>query len=305
MYLKFYKWGEIVIIGTDLGYSFTKDSNGNMFRSLMAKEKPAVTSAMEVNIDGKNYYVGTGSGTVNVNKTNSELTKVLLLTDLWLNKGTDYKIVTGLPIGQFNKQKEQLKQSILSWNHSRVSGKQIIISDVLIFPQAAGALYSQNIHDDCIVVDVGGRTTDIGLFEYPNGKATLINSSTVFKGMEGVSSEVVKAVNEKFELSLEPRHGEHILRKGLSVDGETKDVSFICGIASNYFEPVWTELKLNYPIRTTNVFYCGGGAKILSQQLKIKNSLVLSNSQFANALGFYRVGLSAFGGGNRYERSIG
>jgi plasmid segregation protein ParM len=267
-----------------------------MFKSAVSQEEAAVTGAIKSEINGKVYYVGTGIGTVDVNKANSELTRVLLLTDLALNGTQSYKIVTGLPIAQYKSQREQLKRSIMGWNHSTVNGKQILIDDVTVFPQAAGALYSQNIQDDCIIVDIGGRTVDIGLFEYANGKFTLAKSNSLYRGMKNLYSDIVKSVNERFELSLESNQGEKILRKGLLIDGEKQNISFLQPVINSYVEPVKQELLLNYPVRSTNVLLCGGGASTFKDPLGIPSAVVLENSQFSNAVGFHKVGLAIYGG---------
>jgi plasmid segregation protein ParM len=287
-----------MIIGTDIGYSYTKDNSERIFKSAITTDEYGVTGGTKVEINGKVYYAGVGTGTVDVNKANAELTKVLFLTDLWLNNSADgYHVITGLPIGQYKSHKHELKQSIMSWNGSFVNGKKIIIFDCTIFPQAAGALYSAAINDDCIIADVGGRTTDIGKFEFAGGKPNLIEPTTIYKGMEGLFSEVVKAVNNKFELSLEPRNGERILRSGLTVDGQKMDLSFLDEVIMAYIKPIKDILERDYHSRSTMVYFCGGGGSTFAKQLKIKNSMTLENSQFSNAKGFYRVGTKIYGGG--------
>lgn len=286
-----------MIIGVDIGYSYTKDSNEKIFKSAVATDEYGVTGGVKVEINGKTYYAGVGTGTVDVNKANAELTKVLFLTDLWMNGCTDgYYIITGLPIGQYKSHKHELKQSIMSWNGAFVNGKKITIHDCTIFPQAAGALYSVAINDDCIIVDVGGRTTDIGKFEFANGKANLVAPTTIYKGMEQLYSEVVKAVNDKFELSLEPRDGERIMRSGLTVDGQKSDLSFLDEVVRAYIKPIKDILERDYHSRSTMVYFCGGGGTTFAKQLKIKNSVFMENSQFSNAKGFYRVGTKIYGG---------
>lgn len=287
-----------MIIGNDIGYSYTKDGFGKIFRSAMTTEEFGVTGGTKVEINGKVRYVGVGAGTVDVNKANSELTETLFLTDLWKNSEmeSNFYVVTGLPIGQYNSHKKELKESIMKWSGSVVNGKKINILDVTIFPQAAGALYSASINDDCVIVDVGGRTTDIGKFEFVGGKPNLSHPTTVYKGMEGLFSEVIKAVNDKYELSLEPWDGERIMRSGLTIDGQKKELSFLDEVVRQYIIPIKEILERDYHSHSTQIFFCGGGGMVFGKSLKIPNSLVFDNSQFSNAKGFEKVGNEIYGG---------
>lgn len=64
--------GYIMKIGVDVGYSYTKDNYGHIFRSEMMEGTNI--GGMQMEIDGKKYVVGAGSGTTDVNKANNELT---------------------------------------------------------------------------------------------------------------------------------------------------------------------------------------------------------------------------------------
>jgi plasmid segregation protein ParM len=288
----------MVVIGIDPGYSYLKDSQFRIFPSLMSSEESAVSRAYKVDIGGKVYYVGVGRGSMDVTRFDSELTKVLILTDLYYAGAADYQIVTGLPIAQFQNQKESYKKSIEKYARSEVNGKIITIQDVTIFPQAAGALYAANVQNDCIVIDIGGRTTDIGLFQFMGGKFTLVRSNTLYCGAEGLYSDIVRAVNGKFNLALENWQGESILRNGLSLDGIKQDTSFLHPIISAYFEPVCKEIELKYAaVHTIETLLCGGGANSALECIRkvAPNIKIMNNSQFSNAAGFYNVGRSVYG----------
>jgi plasmid segregation protein ParM len=150
-------------------------------------------------------------------------------------------------------------------------------------------------------VDVGGRTIDVALIEINDNKPELMQYDTWFSGMLSLQSSVIASVNSCFSLSLNIRHAEKILRQGLVIDGELQDISFLQGILQNHFDELFTMLKLRYPVTTTPIYLCGGGATFMYRafQKRFPNVYVMENSQFANAIGFYRMGLRKFGAERR------
>lgn len=281
-----------------MGYSYVKDSYGGIFKSCMQEESAELSGGIEVNINGTDYLVGVGSGIMDTDKIDHDLTRVLMLADLYLCGGSYYDVVTGLPIAQYRKCKDRLKERVKSWNGAVVNGRRIWINNVEIFPQCAGALYSQDIQQDCIMVDIGGRTTDIGLFEYVSGNFNLISSNTLYDGMEAVYSDTIKAVNERHGLSLKNWQGEKIIRNGLTVDGAEQDTGFLKPILQKYADEIINELELHYPARTTKVLMCGGGAEVFGEYISnhLPSAETLDNGQFANAIGYHEVGKTIFEG---------
>ena len=286
-----------MVIAEDIGYSYTKNNFGRMFKSAMTTDDNAVSGAYKMNIDDKTYYVGCGKGSTSVEKFDSELSKVLLLTDLYLTGGNEYYVITGLPIAQYKSQKDNYKQSIMKYSKSIVNEKTIRILDVTIFPQCAGSLYSQNIQESCIIIDIGGRTTDFGVFLNEGGKFTQIKYNTLYCGMESLYSDVIKSCNEHFNLSLENWQAEDIVRKGLMIDGEKQDLKFLQSVFISYADTICKELELNYPIHNLQVYLTGGGASSFLNPLKaiMPSIKILNDSQFSNALGFYNVGRQMYG----------
>jgi plasmid segregation protein ParM len=282
--------------GVDNGYKTTKDSNGIIFDSAYSNVDQMVTGSKHITIDGKNFYVGVGNNiTVDPNKINKDVTKVCQLTNLAMSGDGDYYLVVGLPVDQYKSQHEKFKDTIMNYNRCEViyddQPLKFEIKDVTVFAQGVGAFYSQDIKNDAIMFDMGGLTLDVALIEIVNGMPTIAKSNTWFKGVLTLFSEVVKQLNNKFSLTLEPRNAEKILQQGLKVDGQPQDVSFLQDVLNDYIEPILTEFKLLYPYRTTDIYICGGGGKLLYNVLKryLPNATLLPNSQFANANGFGKI----------------
>jgi len=290
-----------MIKGLDVGYAYTKDNEKRIFRSAITQVDKIVSGAIKITIDGTTYYVGTGRGTVAVDKTDSELAKVCMLTNLAMSTGNEFYIVTGLPIAQFKDQKEKLREALLKYRKSRVeiggAPKEITIHDVTIFPQAIGALYSQSIRDDALIIDIGGRTVDVAFLEYDNHQFSLQKSDTWYKGMLCLYSNVIDEINRKFNLTLEPQNAERILVKGLELFGKQQDLSFLKNVIEEHIAPIVDEITLNYPASTTRMYLCGGGANLMAGVFRkhFPHLEVMPDCQFANAIGFYKVGLQIYG----------
>lgn len=283
------------IVGLDLGYTYTKTSNMDIFPSLCTKTEPLL-GGQPVTFDGETYYVGDGTGTVDLNKIDAEVTKACLFYALSLMSDKDINLVTGLPISQYRTQEQEFKDMILSNRFKSVSAngktKMVYINDVIVFPQGAGALYSQDINSDAIVIDVGGRTVDIAYFELNKEKRKLEKSGTLYSGMLSLYTEIIAQVNTKYELSLPPKYAEHVLLNGLTIEGEEQDISFLAPTIAEHVDKICEEVRVNYPHKTTDIYLCGGGGEILYRAFdrRFKGIKLMENSQFANAIGFRKVG---------------
>ncbi len=286
------------IVGVDLGYTYTKNSSMNIFPSKCTKSEP-ILGGTKISINGDTYFVGDGESTVELNKIDHDITKSCLMYSLTnCFDGSPFDIVTGLPISQYKNQKDSFKEMINKnrRNHVLINGVEIPITirNVEIYPQGAGALYSQCIFDDAIIIDIGGRTVDIAYFDISEHKRKLVKSNTLFDGMLVLYSKIITQVNNKYELTLPADYAEKILLNGLTVDGEKQDISFLKPTISEHVNRIFEEVRLNYPHTTTTIYLCGGGSKLLKNAFskRFKNIVLMDNSQFANAIGFKKVGES-------------
>lgn len=105
-----------MIKGLDNGYLYTKDNEKNIFPSAFSTEDKVVSNAIPIIIDGKQYYTGIGKSTVELDKTNLEITKVCTLTNLAMSNDKEFYLIVGLPVGQYKDQKDRFKEIILNYN---------------------------------------------------------------------------------------------------------------------------------------------------------------------------------------------
>ncbi|QAT40813.1 ParM/StbA family protein [Clostridium sp. JN-9] len=287
-----------MIIGYDGGYTYIKDSEGHIFPAKVTTKESLIGKSNYIEMNKIKYYIGDGENAIALNKINCELTKACLLYALSLNDEVEFNVVTGLPIGQYKSQRNQLKELLLSnkFNRTNINGKErtIIINNVEIFPQAAGAGYTINPMENYIIGDIGGRTFDVCLFQYFEGKRKLTKYSTILEGTLSLYADVVKEINQKFETDLRIEEGENILNKGLSIYGEKQNLSFLKPIIESHLNNIINELIMNYPIKTSRLYLTGGGTYLYGQaiQNKMPGTKIMGNCQFNNCLGFKNVGVS-------------
>lgn len=287
------------IKGLDNGYLYTKDNEKRIFKSCFTKDITETNSKTIITIDGIQYCVGSGRTTVDINKVESDTNKVCTLMNLALTGNDSYYLVVGLPVGQFKTQKDALRNEILTYNKSEVLYKdrpfKFTIEDVCVFPQGVASLINENnlTDGDFILVDIGGLTIDVAYVEFTNGNPTLHKYNTWFDGMQKLYSDIIAAVNNKYNMTLSNDYAEKIFLNGLKVDGEKQDISFLDDIKEEFLLSTIKELNLGYPIRTTPIYVTGGGGKILYSTITnhFKSTLLLQDPQFSNAMGYHKIGL--------------
>lgn len=284
----------MAILGIDIGNYNVKTSTGQIFNARYSTKDDLLEKHLGLEINGFNYNIGAGSFETKLNKSEKQNILPLLYTAILRSTNDSLvNIVLGLPIAQYKQNKENFKSTISTRRMVSVKykgeNKSIIIDNIEVFPEGAGAYYSMDYKpDNCIVLDIGGRTTNIINFE--NKK--IVKSDSKALGMINLYADIRDTINSKYSLDLKIEQIENILRNGLWVDGEKIDVTFIKVIIQELLDELMNELNLNYPIRTQEVFLSGGGSFLLYGALQKRMNRVtrLENYLFANAIGFKKVG---------------
>ena len=295
----------IITVGNDVGNYMMKLSNYTSIKSIVTEEEPAINLLNDIkviNLDGKKYYIGAGSFETELNKAKKETFLPLLIAgiDMATPKDLDsyeaiYNVVCGLPISQYKTNKKYIEDLVMSEKirFIEINGKRkrIFIEKFSVYPECLGAYYSLDGYknEDIILVDIGGRTTDIAYIS--GGK--LLKSSTVPVGTLNIYSDIVNKLNSLYDLAIDLNKVDRIIESGrFNVDGKAADISFITSILKNNFLKIKEELDLNYPARTEQIILSGGGSKLFGKAFKNRYSNCITHNDpiFANALGFRKVG---------------
>ena len=280
--------------GIDIGNYSIKEYPGTNIKSLISTEDNILGSKLTLEYEGKTYYIGEGNFETELNKSKKDNFLPLLLTSIALNSpgNASQEIICGLPINQFKTNKDHLEKMILSdrVREIKLNGetKRIVINKFEVYPEALGAYYSLNVTDDVIIIDIGGRTSDIVYIV--NNKPKIF--STVAVGTLNIYKDVADRLNSLYSLDLDIQGAERIIEKGyLEIDGEYTDLNFIKDILKHNFMKINDDLTLKFPIRSEKIIIVGGGNKLFYKAFKNRyiNSFVADNPIFANSIGFQRV----------------
>lgn len=284
-----------MILGIDLGNWNIKTSQGDIFPSRYTLVESILGATGDVlECEGIKYYMKDGKLENNYDKASKSTNEILLLYALAIQRENRFKVVVGLPALTYKNYKDKFKENLLKlkMHNLKLDGinRQIIIEDLLVFPEGAGAYFSQiSRPKNQVIIDIGGGTTNIVSFK--GGK--LESCTTLGKGMIELYNRAREVLNSTYTLKLELEDIEIIMREGLKVDGEEVNFNFMKNIVDNLIDELMNELR-NFPIRTNRVLLTGGGSKLLKRSLsnKIKGLEVMEDYLFSNAIGFKNVGVA-------------
>jgi len=294
-----------MVIGVDRGTTYTKTDKGISIRSTLRKlnvhdiidDDVTVTE-----IDGQRWVVGeAGCYETDLMKSEHFGTEILTLTAIALSRPYDEYIyidlVTGLPIGLYSKQKQAMKEMFQERSAEvKINGrkKYIKIKNVEVFPEAAGAFYSQDEYEDALIIDIGGISVDTADF----AKKKLKKYSTYAMGTMKLLSKIANMINSEYDLSLTEWDMEDILKDGgLYVYGQRVDLN-VADIVFEHTGRIYEKLSLEYDLKSKrHVFLTGAPAGWFASFFKrdIPQIKVLKNSKFANAIGYANIGKVVFG----------
>ena len=146
-------------------------------------------------------------------------------------------------------------------------------------------------NEDVIIVDIGGRTTDIAYI--CNRKHN--KSSTVAVGTLDIYKAIADKLNAEYSLDLGLQMIDRIIERGtLKVDNIDIDLRFITEILKSKFLKIKEDLDFKFPARTEKIILVGGGAKLFLKAFKKRydNCDIADEPIFANSIGFKKVGES-------------
>lgn len=283
-----------MILGVDVGnYGLKVNPNINI-KSLITENEGILNEGIILEMDNKKYIIGEGNFETELNKSNKENFLPLLFTGIALaNRDEFNQVVVGLPINQY-KVNKPIIEGLIYENKMKVikinnEVRKIIITDFRVYPEGIGAYYSLNTNEDVIIVDIGGRTTDIA---YIKDKKNSI-SSTVSIGTLNIYKSIADKLNSDYCLNLGIQDTERIVKRGtLLIDGAPIDLSFITGILKENFMKIKEDLDFKFPARTVPIVLVGGGTYMYQKAFmrRYKNCTTADNPIFANSIGFQKVG---------------
>jgi len=168
------------IIGIDIGFGFTKATNGKDFRVFksiygeaidfqfkesLLNPKAQQDEHLQVDVDNTSYFIGelaerqssNRQFTLDQTQFIASSTKILALaaiTQFMTSDKQSFKIVVGLPIGHYREYKTELADMLRQSHHvvttnSKGTRKEIVIgiTDVKVIPQPIGSVMDRLLND--------------------------------------------------------------------------------------------------------------------------------------------------------------
>ncbi|AWH79502.1 ParM/StbA family protein [Clostridioides difficile] len=296
-------------LGIDIGNYAVKTSTDDIFESKVTEVKNFGSDSDSIKIGNKTYYLGEGDEEINIVKYEKENFLPLLLGAICRN--TDDEVIDlalGLPVKQFGGLRKDLIEKLQGKEYhvefakgNETTKRDIVIRSVQVFPEGVtGYLYyAKDIVDqvagrDVVLVDIGGKTTDIALVQ--GNKAT--NPYSINVGTINIYDAIKKSLemDERFlgKVEIKREKIQDYINKGFYLNGEKQDIKKNIDASISLFKEIYNELKLNYPVSTAAVVVMGGGAKLLGEAFKknIPGIIVMSDVDkhvFANAKGYKKM----------------
>jgi plasmid segregation protein ParM len=292
------------MIGVDKGTTYTKTDQKicikSTIREFQENDISLQNDKLLLEMDNKKWIIGErGNYSTDLMKSQHFNTKALILTAIARSTPEECiitDIVTGLPIALYSSQKQLMKNLFQdTTNEIRINGarKRIRIRNTEIFPEAAGAFYSQNEYRDALIIDFGGLSIDTALFK--DGK--LVKYSTYSMGTMKLFSKMANKINSDYDLSKTEWDMEEILKDGLFIHGKQVDIE-VDSIVIEHVMEIIERLSLEYDLKSIrNILLTGGPTDWIIKYLihYIPQIKTMKNNQYSNAIGYGNIGRAIFG----------
>lgn len=283
-----------MILGIDVGNYSLKTSEGINIKALVSKEANILEESITLEMDGESYIIGEGRFETELNKSNKANFLPLLYAGIGLSTKDNFNsVVCGLPINQYKRNRATIEEMIENNKVKKVkiNGKErtIVIENFKVYPEGLGAYYNLGINEDVIIIDIGGRTTDIAYISNNKPAAT----GTVAVGTLNILADIQDIINSNYSLDLTLNDIDKMLtRNSFIIDGEAINTEFIKNILRSNFSKIKEKLDLDFPARTEKIILVGGGATLFYKAFKNRytNCEMIKENILSNAKGFKKVG---------------
>lgn len=283
-----------MILGIDVGNYSLKSNTGINIKSLVSKEENILGSGIILEMDNNKYIIGEGNFETELNKSSKENFIPLLYTGIALSSEDEFNsVVCGLPINQYKDNHKNLEELIErnKIKTIKINGieRTIVIEKFKVYPEGIGTYYNLNLNEDVILIDIGGRTTDIAYIADNKHQ----KSSTVAVGTLNIYKSIGDTINSKYSLDLSLKDIDRIIDRGaLTIDGEKINLSFITSILKENLMKIKEDLDFKFNVRTEQIVLTGGGSKLFGKAFmnRYSNCTIADDPIYSNAKGFKKVG---------------
>lgn len=281
-----------IILAVDLGNYNVKTSEGIIFPAKFKEDNSESAPIGEevIIFNGRTFLMEKGSYDFTFNKAKKEYMPNLLyaIAKSVPESVKAIKLVLGVPLDNLGL-REAFKEDLEGKKFEFTYGdrqREIFIDKVATIGEGISSYYqltSTQRSNDVMIVDIGGRTTNV--VTYKNKKQD--SKLTIPLGMLDLYNEIkTKENNEKGENYTVDIIEEYI-RKGIINDCKSLKVSFL--------KRIFNEIKFKFDVRAFDVFFTGGGSIRLTDAMDIVKNYgvteirMLGDSLFSNVNGNKKI----------------
>ncbi len=230
------------IIGIDVGFGFTKATNGKeyiIFKSIMGDATDiqfqstfgdnTFSKNLHITIDNQSYFIGSLAEhqstyqqyTLNQEKMVSEFIKILSLVaaGICFEEGSPLNIISGLPIDYLKKDHKKVSQQLIGhhkityhWPDGSAFTRKMYINKIYMIPQPMGSLFNLLMDDAGKIIDPDLHHKKVGILDigFRTTDAIIVNR---LKYLERGSISIDMGISNAFTLianQLRKDHGINI-----------------------------------------------------------------------------------------------
>jgi plasmid segregation protein ParM len=323
------------IIGLDIGYGFTKATNGaktaifpsvagDVAQSDFGNDVIKAGKDQVITLDGQEWFYGEQAQKHSRNsfalfareRTDQQDLMGVLFCAAMVELGMRGRLslCTGLPVDWFADRKE-LEKLLLGEHTFEVDGDSwtVRVCRVAVVPQPFGSFFDQVLDGDgklinapfvrgkVGILDVGTFTCDLALSDGLEYVAKSSGSKTV--AMSTVWRQVRDGIRERHGLEYDLHQIDHILRNGqtVTVQGQDQDIGDLVQPAVDALAQQVLAFARDLWGRARDfkrILLTGGGAYYIAETIKqvYPHALVLSEPHTGNSRGFLKYAIRKFSG---------
>jgi hypothetical protein len=290
--------------------AITKDDSGEWhymyLRSKIMHDPMSVVGGDNylVGYQGESYLIGEGADdySLDIDKQSLQHKLCTYLAINHLAQDEQCRVVVGCPFNLFinTPKREEYLEYIKSGQIIKLEINKedalINIDDVLVFPEAAGIVYSEPDEDfvDNVrgVLDIGGLNVNGCVFDNLNPVKESI--FTVNMGSIILKNKLKNELNKIFYTNLQEHEIPGVMKKGLYIRGKREDKAdrIINRVLGDHFSDILREAKKhNWSLDTLNITVGGGGSLDIGDGIFdfIPQAKMCQNPVWGNAKGYYNI----------------
>lgn len=251
--------------------------------------------------DGIKYISNSGKYENNLLKYQKD--NYLSLLYYSITKVTDsnnINLITCIPASQYKK-KDELQKYLEKNNKKSIiidaKKRNVTLENITILPESYSFKADKNLMNkinrnvDTLVIDIGGYTTDLSLFD---NNMNLKDANSINLGMLNLYQNSREYLNIQYDLNLSLEDSKDIF------DGNKQllngDFSYKSEIVKRFIVNLINEIKILYPnLKNSNLILVGGGSNILYPTMKkLYSQTIIDDDVKLQSRCLYKIGEKLF-----------